>query len=160
LDRRWLLRQRKGHASWRAETMQGPVLEDLYEGQDGVAVLPATGQINPGEDGITPMTPHKPRKDGSRRIQDPFLVRFRMGSLISRCHESCDSNEASGAAVSDALCWGSRLARLASRGRGWMRRDPDLAPACLRNPASDDGWARTLFGPRGMGVLAVARAGP
>jgi hypothetical protein len=49
-------------ASWRAETMQGPVLEDLYEGQDGVAVLPATGQINPGEDGITPMTPDKPQK--------------------------------------------------------------------------------------------------
>ena len=42
--------------------MQGPVLEDLYEGQDGVAVLPATGQINPGEDGITPMTPDKPQK--------------------------------------------------------------------------------------------------
>src|SRR5215213_6045851 len=65
LDRRWLLGQREGARSWRAETMQGPVLEDLYEGQDGVAVLPATGQINPGEDGITPMTPHKPRKDGS-----------------------------------------------------------------------------------------------
>jgi hypothetical protein len=52
-------------ASWRAETMQGPVLEDLYEGQDGVAALPATGHINPGEDGITPMTPHKPQKGSS-----------------------------------------------------------------------------------------------
>ena len=49
--------------------MQGPVLEDLYEGQDGVAVLPATGQINPGEDGITPMTPHKPQQGQSHRIE-------------------------------------------------------------------------------------------
>src|SRR5215216_7188392 len=45
--------------------MQGPVLEDLYEGQDGVAALPATGQINPGRQCVTPMTPHKPWKDGS-----------------------------------------------------------------------------------------------
>ena len=99
---------------------QGPVLEDLYEGQDGVAVLPATGQINPGEDGITPMTPHKPRKDGSRRIEDAFLVRFQMGSLVGRgrCHGSSDSNEASGAAVLTPCAGVARMTRLASRGRG------------------------------------------
>ena len=56
-------------ASWRAETMQGPVLEDLYEGQDGVAVLPATGQNNPGRQCITPTTPDKPQKDSSHRIE-------------------------------------------------------------------------------------------
>jgi hypothetical protein len=59
----------RGAPSWRAETLQGPVLEDLYEGQDGVAVLPATGQINPGRQCVTPLTPEKPQKGSSHRIE-------------------------------------------------------------------------------------------